>query len=255
MSQAPTVGSRVQRPVTDLDDDGSRAIRGRTPARPRSTVTVTSSNPSVATATAAPLQPGEQTITLTITTLQEGVDRTHDPRRHGSPHHHGRRRRRASPGLAAVIASPAGRARYLGRTVGGPDRVERGRTRRSPSRCWRLPHAGPAPLPVTVTSSNPTQSPRPWPRPSSRARSVTTLTITTLAEGFVTLHGPRRHLDPFGRRLRRNAAAVADTADVGAADRRQRRGLPFIGKAFAPPARPGDGRHPAPAERRPRRRR
>jgi hypothetical protein len=197
-------------------------------------VTITSSNPSVATATAAPLQPGEQTITLTISTFQDGVAVL--TIRAGSevrtitvvvgP---------ASPGLASVIVSPAVGLAVSAAPSAGQIVANVGSTSSVTLQVLSAAHAGPGSLPVTVTSSNPAIATA-VASAIAAGSQVTTLTITTVAEGFVTFTiragTSIRSVSVYVGTPPPSQTPVLVTAPVGVSVV----GLPFIGKAFAPSA-------------------
>ncbi len=231
VSQAPTVGSlftTAARTSTVAVRLLSQPLAGTTPLA----VTVTSSNPAVATATATAIQPGEQTVMLTIDALANGVTiltirAGNDVRTItivvGSP----------TPGQTPmVVASPVGVA------ISAPPSAGQivssvGRTSTITIQILSAPHAGGSPLPVTVTSSDPSiaTAVASAVQPGSQ---VTTLTITTLTEGFVSLTiragTSIRAVGVFVGTTTPNRTPLVLAAPVGVSIA----GLPFIGKAFAP---------------------
>jgi hypothetical protein len=184
VSQAPTAGHLFTPPARTSTVTVrllSQPLAGDTPL----TVTVTSSNPAVATATATAIQPGEQTVTLTINALTSGVTvltvRAGTDVRTitiivGSP----------TPGSTPVaLGAPVGVATSAPPTAGQVV-TSAGRTATITIKILLSPHSGSTALPVSVTSSDPAiaTAVASAVQPGSQ---VTTLTITTLADGVVSL--------------------------------------------------------------------
>ena len=204
----------------------SRPLAGSTPLD----VTVSSSNPGVATATATAVGPGEQTTALTIDAFQNGITvltiRAGDEVWTitivvGS----------ASPGQTPIVLSPS-----VGLAISAPPSAGQivssaGRTSSITIQILSAPHGGSTPLPVSVTSSDPTIA-------TAVASAVepgsqtTTLTITTLKDGFVTFTvragSSIRSVGMFVGTPAPGSTPLLLAQPIGISVA----GVPFIGKAF-----------------------
>ena len=148
-------------------------------------------------------------------------------------HHRGRFR---SPGQTPIVLSPS-----VGLAISAPpSQVRSSRAPAAPPRSryrfCRRPSVGSTPLPVSVTSSDPTIA-------TAVASAVepgsqtTTLTITTLKDGFVTFTvragSSIRSVGMFVGTPAPGSTPLLLAQPIGISVA----GVPFIGKAFAPPGR------------------
>lgn len=231
VSQAPSLGY-VLLPAGRTQVTLVQALGA--PAATLTPVTVSSSNPAVAVGIATPVQPGEQTASLTIEAVADGVATI--TLRAGSDV----RAVTVIVGTPPAGFTPLALAPIVGASVVAAPSVGQvvfaaGQSAETTVTLLSLPHVGPTPLPVTVTSSQPgvaTASASPV-APGSQ---VTTLSIAALANGTaeLTLRG--------GDSVRSILVVVGTpTADrtppvlalpVGASVT----GFPFVGKAFVPAA-------------------
>ncbi len=146
-------------------------------------VSITSSNPSVATATVSPIQPGARTVRVTITavgngiavfTLRAGGEAWSFTVFVGPP----------PPGVTPLVLSAPVGASIASPPSAGQVIVAAGRT--STVTIQLLAAAAGAPTAVTVSSSNPAVATA-TASDVTPGSQVTTLTITTLADGFAML--------------------------------------------------------------------
>ena len=240
VSQAPTAGHVFTTPArtsTVTLRVLSRPLASSTPLD----VTVSSSNPGVATATATAVGPGEQTTALTIDAFQNGITvltiRAGDEVWTitivvGS----------ASPGQTPIVLSPS-----VGLAISAPPSAGQivssaGRTSSITIQILSAPHGGSTPLPVSVTSSDPTIA-------TAVASAVepgsqtTTLTITTLKDGVVTFTvragSSIRSVGMFVGTPAAGSTPLLLAQPIGISVA----GVPFIGKAFVATGDEHNGGH------------
>jgi hypothetical protein len=155
-------------------------LAGQTPLN----VTVISSNPAIATATAAPILPGQQSVVLTITahgtgivtfTLRAGTEVRSFTVFVGPP---------PANVTPLVLGAPVGvslpQAPSAGQVL-----TSAGRTVSFTVRVLSAPNASGVPIPVQIISSNPAVATA-TATPVEPGSMLTTITVTTLANGFVS---------------------------------------------------------------------
>jgi hypothetical protein len=195
-------------------------------------VTVTSSNANVATATATAIQPGQQTTTLTIDGLADGIAvltvRAGDDVRSFT----------VFVGAPPANLTPLALAMPTGVSISRPPSIGQvltaaGRTSVVTVQALAAPLAGTTPLAVSVSSSNPAIATA-TASPVEPGTQVTTVTITALADGAteLTLRAGTdvRSLTVFVGAPPAGQTPIVLALPTGVSVTR----LPFIGAAFAP---------------------
>jgi hypothetical protein len=147
-------------------------------------VTVISSNPAIATATASPIQPGQQTVVLTITAHGTGIvtftlRAGHEVRSFtvfvGPP----------PPSVTPLVLGAAVGLSLPQAPSAGQVLTSAGRTVTFTVRVLSAPNAAGAAIPVQIASSNPAIATA-TATPVEPGSQLSTITLTTLADGFAS---------------------------------------------------------------------